>query len=71
MIKRLTREATIRQAVAAIDSQIAIVQDLLDGAIERDRPYRHLQQLRGVLEGLEMARGVVPTAHLSHEEAGV
>ena len=64
MIKRITRKQTIAEAINAIDGQIAVVQDRLDRALRLDRPAYHVRYLRGTLEGLEMAREAMPTAHL-------
>lgn len=60
MIKRVMKKL----ATQAIDNKIAVVQQMLEMAIERDRPYHHLQHLRGAIEGLEMARDAVATCDL-------
>ena len=64
MSKQVTREQAIADAVNAIDGQIASVEARLDRAIELNRPDFHVRYLRGALEGLEMAREAMPTAHL-------
>lgn len=65
MIERLTRKKQIADAINAIDGQIAVIQDRLDGAMKRGRPAYQIHYLRGALEGLEMAREAMPTAHLT------
>ena len=64
MSKQVTREQAIADAINAIDGQIASVEARLDRAIELNRPNYHVRYLRGALEGLEMAREAMPTAHL-------
>ena len=54
----------VSEAINAIDGQIASVQKRLDRALNDNRPDYHVRYLRGALEGLEMAREAMPTAHL-------
>ena len=54
----------VSDAINAIDGKLAVLEDRLDQASADGRPPYHLQYLRGAIEGLQMAREAVPTAHL-------
>ena len=60
----MEHEITKQQAYQAISNKIATLQQQLNGAIERNRPYHHLQTIRGAIEGLEMARDAIATCNL-------
>ena len=51
-------------AINAIKGKLAVVENRLEQALANDRPAFHLQQIRGAIEGLEMALEAMPTAHL-------
>jgi hypothetical protein len=64
MQDQITRKEAIADAINAIDGQIATVQFRLNRAYESKRPDYHLRYLLGAIEGLEMARSAMRSAHL-------
>ena len=67
---RELRDQFITDAEYSIDRQIEILrtreEEVLNGADERDPQVvqYHLASIRGSIEGLELARYCIPTAHL-------
>ena len=55
---------TVSEAINAINGQIAVLERQLNTCRERGSNARHIEYVRGNLDGLKLAREIMPTAHL-------
>jgi len=55
---------TVSEAINAIDGQIDVLERQLETCSKRGSSARHIEYVRGNLDGLRLAREIMPTAHL-------